>query len=268
MRIWLGLLLIAAAGADVVGQAPPQPASTRPAFEAASIKKRLGPGPASVIQGQNPTGRFDRTITAAGLILYGYDLRDYQLAGGPDWLRTDRFDVAATAGRSVSVAELRLMVQSLLAERFKLTTHQEQREMPIHTLVLARKDGRLGPAIARADDDCRATAARPAKIPAGAGTTSGCGDAAIIARSASTAMGSPVVDRTGLTGRFVYFMFYALSGPRALAGTVLPLPDTSGDPNLPSYPTALQEQLGLELEATRGPVDVLVIDSVQQPTEN
>lgn len=254
---------------ELRSQTPPPSTPSRPAFEVASVKKRIGPGPASVILGQNaPSGRFDRTITAAGLILYAYDLRDYQLIGGPEWIRSDRFDVAATAGRDATMMEIRLMLQSLLEDRFKLITRKEQREMPVYSLVLARKDARLGSGITRTDDDCKATARRPSNVPAGAGTTSGCGGVAVIASGASRVMGSPVIDKTGLTGTFVYFVYYSLAGPRSFAGTLLPLPDTSSDPNLPAYPTALQEQLGLKLESTRGPVDVLVIDSVQQPTEN
>src|SRR5687768_2078612 len=123
MRIGIAALVAAVAfTGDVRSQTPAQSKPTRPVFEVASVKKRIGPGPASVVLGQDVArGRFDRTITAAGLILYAYDLRDYQLIGGPDWMRTDRFDVAATAGRDVPAAELRLMVQSLLADRFRLT---------------------------------------------------------------------------------------------------------------------------------------------------
>ena len=174
MRIWIAGPLVVAALADVLAQAPAPPAPGRPAFEVASVRRRTGPLPTSVIQGQaERPGGFNRTITAAGLILYAYDLRDHQLIGGPDWMRMDRFDIVATAGREIQLTELRLMVQSLLADRFKLAAHTEQREMPIYTLVFARSDRRLGASIRQSDDACKAMVERPPNLPAGAATTSG-----------------------------------------------------------------------------------------------
>jgi uncharacterized protein (TIGR03435 family) len=201
------------------------------------------------------------------VIMYAYDLRDYQLAGAPEWARTERFDIAARAGREVTLAELRLMVQTLLADRFQLKSHVEQRDLPLYTLVVARADGRLGPNIRRSDDECKRMVERPANVPAGATTTTGCGSPDVIARSASLQMGAPVIDKTGLTGLFEYSMYSAQELPPSLVGVVPPLSGPA-NPDLPSYTIALQEQLGLKLEPSRAPVDVRVIDSLQQPTEN
>lgn len=243
-----------------------------PSFEVASIKRRTVPGPTAVTQGQGPGpgGAFNRiNTTLLPVILFAYDMRDYQLVGGPDWMRTDRFDILARAGREVSTSDLRLMVRSLLEDRFKLVAHREQREMPIYTLVPARSDGRLGPGLKRSDDECKRLLQRPSNVPVGAATSIGCGQAADLANMASRMMGAPVIDKTGLVGRFEHFLYYSRDGirPFGLPSTV-PSDGPAADPSLPSFQTALQDHLGLKLESTRGLVDVLVIDSVQLPTEN
>lgn len=84
-------------------------------------------------------------ITVLSAVVYAYDLKHYQVVGGPDWIRNDRFTISARAGRSVPDAQIKLMLQSLLEDRFKLVTHAEQRDMPFRALVVARADGRLGP---------------------------------------------------------------------------------------------------------------------------
>jgi uncharacterized protein (TIGR03435 family) len=233
---------------------------SKPKFEVASVKRRAEPifSPGN---NRNFGGVFVReSTTLERLILYAYDLRDYQLVGGPAWVRSPvLFEVAASAGKDVPEAELRLMVQSMLGDRFRLVAHHEKREMPIYDLVLARSDGRLGPGLTKKlDDDCTkptsASAVRSVR-PVGA---SGCGQIARVANVARGLMRAPVADKTGLVGTYEFVMFYSTAGADGQ-----PL-----DPSLTEFPTALQEQLGLRLEASRGLVDVLVIDAVEQPTEN
>jgi uncharacterized protein (TIGR03435 family) len=266
MRIRVAILLIVVASSTVLTQ------TLRPTFEVASVKRRSGPGPSTLTQAQGaaPGGAFNMiNSTLVRFVMYAYDLRDYQVIGGGDWTRTQRFDISARAGRDAAPAEIRLMLQSLLDDRFRLVTRQEQREVPIYTLLVDRSDGRLGPNIKDSDDDCKAVVQRPANVPPGAATGTGCGQMSTIVRGVSTWMGAPVIDKSGLTGRYAYFMYYSPDLPlSSLGGMILPPTTSSVDPNLPSYATALREQLGLKLEASRGPIDVLVIDSVQQPTEN
>jgi len=148
------------------------------------------------------------------------------------------------------------MLQSLLEDRFKLVVRREQREMPIYSLVVERSDARLGPGLQRVDDCKEARSRQPVSgVPVGPNNTAGCGPIAIIAAMAARQLSAPVVNKAGVTGTFAYSLSYSAD---LLAA----------NQDAPSFPTALRQQLGLKLEPTRGPVDVLVIDSVQPPTEN
>lgn len=255
------LVLAAVVGGVVLAAHAPD--QERPTFEVASVKPRTLPGGTlSAPQGARPGGAFGMVnSTVARLVTYAYDLPDYQVIGGPAWVRSDRFDIDARAGRDASVPDMRRMLQSLLAERFKLRTHTEQREMAVYRLVMARGDGRLGPNITKSDDACKRLVQRPPYVPAGAVTVTGCSTVAHLARSASQVMAAPVTDASGLAGEFEYAFYYSSGGDGLVAATSI-----SPETEAPSFPTALQEQLGLKLESTRGPVDVLVIDSVERPT--
>ena len=254
------VLAVVVGGLALSAHAPEQ---ERPAFDVASVKPRTLPGTIlSAPQGARPGGAFGMVnSTVARLVMYAYDLPDYQLIGGPGWMRTDRFDIAARAGQDASVPDIRRMLQSLLEDRFKLRTHTEQREMALYKLVMARGDGRLGPNIKESDDECTRLVQRPPDVPAGAVTVTGCSTVAHLAESSSRTMAAPVTDATGLVGLFEYAFYYS-SGGDGLTATTSIAPDIAA----PSYPTALQEQLGLKLEANRGAVEVLVIDSVERPT--
>jgi uncharacterized protein (TIGR03435 family) len=246
----------------VVGVSAHGPDQERPTFEVASVKPRTLPGTTlSAPQGARPGGAFGMVnSTVERLVTYAYDLPDYQVIGGPAWVRTDRFDIAARAGREASVPDIRRMLQSLLEDRFKLRTHTEQREMTLYKLVMARGDGRLGPNIKESDDECKRLVQRPPNVPAGAVTVTGCSTIAHLARSSAQTMAAPVTDATGLVGPFEYAFYYSSGGEGLRAGTSI-----SPDVSAPAFPSALQEQLGLKLEAARGPVEVLVIDSVERP---
>ena len=125
-----------------------------PAFEVASVKPSNPdlPGPGGMPVG----GRFNASnLTLRELILRAYDLSDSQLAGGPDWQTSRRFDIQAKATDPVAgMTAMRLMLKTLLADRFKLKVHTERREMPIYALVVARDDRQLGPNIIRSTADC------------------------------------------------------------------------------------------------------------------
>ena len=291
------LLAIPLVAALASAQAP-QPADTAaPAFEVASVKpnKTGAPGGSFVM----PPGRFTATnIPLKVLITNAYQLSFFQVVGGPDWVSTERFDIAATAPGGAPVDQTRAMVRTLLKDRFKLVVHMETRDTPIYALVKARADGRLGPKLAPSTMDCGPMRAERAAATAAAARARGgrvavpsppgpndpvvcgmrrispSGSATIGYRAGNITMtalanamrpyvGREVVDRTGLTGEFDFDLQFSApptAGPADTSIPVAPLDDAA------SIFTALQEQLGLKLDSTRGPVELMVIDSAEQPT--
>lgn len=260
---------LALCGVTVVAQ------DTRPSFEVASIKPRSEPltladmgraGPRI-----RPGGEFTTSgITAATLIAFAYRLEGHQLLGGPNWITRDLFAITAKAGEDVSTDVVRVMLQSLLADRFRLAVRSETREMPIMRLVLSRSDGQIGPYLVRVGEECdrdRALEAtkrfpnRESTAPAAGSIVGRCLELSALATLLTQTVEVPVIDRTGLGGKWVYDLRYAPESELA-NGTL------TGGSNLPSMASALEEQLGLKLEPARGPVDVLVIESIQRPTEN
>ena len=231
-----------------------------PAFEVASVRRNVS-GPLSPPTQQiRPGGAFTATNQLLiRLISFAYSVDDFRLIGGPGWIRQARFDVDARANTGAPNEQIRLMMQSLLADRFALVTHRERREMPTYVLVFARDDGRLGPGV-QAVDDCKTQ--HPKLAP---NTLYGCGPISVAASIASMMLGAPVVDKTGVSGTFNVSVSFSPEGVRPFAGESFTPP---ADPNLPSFRDALRDQLGLKLEAGRGPVDVLVIDAAEMPTAN
>jgi uncharacterized protein (TIGR03435 family) len=210
-----------------------------------------------------PGGRFVATsLPLRTIILRAYDVKDYQLLGAPDWLVKDRFAIQAKAPEgSVSDAQMWLMVRRLLEDRFQLKMHRETKELPVYVLVV----GKSGPKIQAAKDSL---------VQGGLGV----GRGSITARSTTLAnvaialsrlLGRPVVDETQLSGNYEFKLHYdqssvglPFSGPRQESDATAP------DATEPSIFTAVQEQLGLRLESTKGPVEVLVIDHVEKPSKN
>lgn len=266
----------------------PADAARGPAFEAASVRPNRS-GHADWRLEPLPGGRLTATnATVAALIRFAYEMPDFQVFGGPNWLNSDRFDVVAKAEGDASLEQKRLMLRRLLAERFKLTTHTEMRELPIYALVMARSDGRTGPRLRRAEVDCaradRASLdlgvgpsppngpprcgyfgfAPGADFPSGRGGLGFRGlTLAALAKILVPMVRRSVSDQTGLTGYFdAEFDFMA---------ELPPPPPPPGVPNpwgseFVSVFTVLPEQLGLKLDSRRGPVEVLVIDRAEQPT--
>jgi uncharacterized protein (TIGR03435 family) len=253
------------------------------AFEVASVKpNKTGDG--RVMLGLQPGGRFNATNVPLRMLLrQAFNVQEFQLVGGPNWIGSDRFDVVAKApeGGEFNADAMRPMLRSLLIERFKLAFHNESREMPIYALMKARADGRLGPNLVPAAVDCAAMRGRrgggPPPAPPQPGQKMECGfmmgpgrmnaggmPMSQLAQSLSPQVGRIVLDKTELTGNYDFEMTYAPEGfagpPPLLNGAPPPV-----DPNAPTLFTALQEQLGLKLDSQRGPVDVVVIDSVEQP---
>jgi bla regulator protein blaR1 len=297
MTRWMYFAAVVASAATATGAqeqtpAPPPPAAeTEVKFEVTSVKKSGPPG-----QGMMPFrlqgGRFSMgQMTVGNLITLGYAIQRFQLVGGPAWMNSDRFDINAVS-EDVPLQptppgvpnRMQLLVRSLLKERFALVTHKETRELPLSYLVLAREDGKLGERLRPSTVDCRALMAargrgagppEPPKfdeVPQ-CGMRGGLGKimaGSIAMANFATMLGSmlnrPVYDRTNLTGNFDIQLDYTPDQmPQIPPGVTLPPGLTLPSPDGPSLNTALHEQLGLKLEATRGPVEVLVVDSLEQP---
>ena len=276
-----------------------------PAFEAASVKPNKSDDPRTALFFQ-PGGRFMATgVTLKMLVGAAYGtpapLPDYQLIGGPDWIGSDRFDIIAKAegdpqpGPQGPPPIMFLMLRTLLADRFKLAVHTDSRELPIYALVLSRVDGRKGPQLNPAAVDCAALRGARGNAPPGAppglppppaslerpqcgiriapGTMLAGG--VTMAQIANAFSRLPVVNRivdnrTALAGTFDFDLRWTppqvSTSPASPPPGAPPLPPI--DPDGPSLFTAVQEQLGLKLESTKGPVDVVVIDRAEHPTED
>jgi len=265
------------------------------AFEVASVKANKS-GQPFVQVGMAPGGRFTATnVPLRQLMLMAYQLQPFQIEGAPAWITTERFDVVAKGSGPLAPAApgtpgpIQFMMKSLLADRFKLVAHIEKKEMPVYALMVARSDGRLGSQLKASTIDCAAVNAgrRGGPPPAGPPNFDGpapqCG--MMVRPGGVKAGGVPinqilqllsqnvqriVVDRTGLTGNYEIDLTWTPEQIPQGRGDAPPgapaLPPI--DPNGPSLFTALQEQLGLKLESTRGPVDVLVVEKVERPNED
>jgi uncharacterized protein (TIGR03435 family) len=232
------------------------PQDPRGRFDVASIKpNKSGEAAASTVF--PPGGGFSaRNASLRLLIRLAYGLADYQISGRPDWIRFDKFDVDAKSEASPSVDVLRLMLQALLEERFQLRVHRAMKQDEVYALMIARG----GPKMRAVPDDGTDTNRQRNDawrgVKAGQGhlfTTKG--EIAGLAAYLTQILDRPVIDNTDLNG-FFEFDF-------ALPQTIMPSPDSSV-----SIFEAVQDQLGLRLEQTKGPVAFLVIDHVERLSEN
>jgi uncharacterized protein (TIGR03435 family) len=265
-----------------------QPAlSAAKQFEVATIKpspeppaNRFGfPVRPSIRFGSN--GRLDATqATLFDLIMRAFDTQDFRVVDGPGWIKSARFDVAAQAPAPFEgdAGEMRAMLKALLADRFGLRTHTEARELPVFRLVVADSDGQLGSRLRPSAIDCAAIRRSRGLEEGGEPPCRPLYDMDVRAATMTIrAQGEPmeelarlltspetrrvVRDDTGLGGTFDFELSFA---PEPLPG-FQPLP---GAEKGTSLLTALREQLGLRLEADRGPVEVVVIDAAEPPTAN
>jgi uncharacterized protein (TIGR03435 family) len=243
---WLSSAPAVAAIALTVQAQVPTP---RPSFEVAAIKRNVT---GSGFSGNRnlPGGRVSiENQRLRQIIRSAYGSSDLEVIGGPDWVDNDRWDILATGQTDAPELPWREMVKTLLEERFKLRVHVEQRERPIYGLVFGRADKRLGSKIhltTCTGGACGNTQVNTVGISSGsiAGTSRTLTE---IGRSLSPYAERRVFDRTGLDGRYDFELTWSEDV---------------------SFFTAVQEQLGLKLEAQRGPVEVVVIDSVDRPVED
>jgi uncharacterized protein (TIGR03435 family) len=259
----------------------------KPEFEVASIKKarsdesygyRFGPGGRAVLT----------HLRLRDLILVAWHIQDFRILGDADWINSENYDVEAKAEGNPSEDEFRVMLQSLLAERFHLAIRRETRELPLYTLVPAKNGARLGTGMmATKEGSCMPVneysgpqpppetlkppmcgfrqRLRPQSRGAPLMQLTANGVTSVwFARSLGTILDREVTDDTGLDGSYDFTLDYAPDD--GLLKRVAP--DAQPDDTAPSLFTALQEQLGLKLDSRKGPVEVFVIDHAERPSEN
>ena len=264
----------------------------QPTFEAISIKVNKSSSARNSLWPNQNGGRLRAVnFSLAGLVTYAYQLPSNRILGAPDWFGSEHFDIDATASSEDNVTGNRGRIKAMLADRFKFAVHHETRDLPVYALVLD-KPGQLGPQLRASDGNCGTWHATDVSKPNAASTSNStaddlnCGDTSgstsrLRARflghgvslqglvEALSGMPSyqfverPIVDRTGLTGKIDFELEF--TRPQLVPSNE----SSENDPSAPPpFTAALREELGLKLEPATAPVDVLVIDHVEQPTPN
>jgi uncharacterized protein (TIGR03435 family) len=230
------------------------PAATRPAFEVAFVKPTPPERQNHLRQDYCPDGgRFAAGgVPVFWILKYAYRLKDYQISGAPAWLNAfdSAYDIEGKPSGPVTDDQCRQMVQSLFADRFKLAVHTEMRESPVYLLTIAKN----GPKLPKGGGDGGGVKIN-GSVQVGAGGVSTWADGwtmPALAGYLSDWVGRLVVDQTGLGGAY---------------GITIDFSRTDND-DRPSIFTAVQEQLGLKLDAGRAPVEMLVIDHIEKPGDN
>ncbi len=228
------------------------------AFEVASIKPNKSGSPRSGSRLQ-PRGRYEGTnLTVHQLIVESLGVRPFQVIDGPAWIRSERFDITARTPDDAPPNRMRDMLRTLLADRFGLVVHTEMREQAIFALVLARSEPRPPAGLIPTGCEGRRCGLNSTGS-SGVGTMWASAETMThLAEWLSNQTDRLVIDRTGLTDTYDFYLRYGLDSARASLPADAP----------PSLFTALSEQLGLKLESSRGPVAFTVIDRVDRPSAN
>jgi uncharacterized protein (TIGR03435 family) len=244
---------------------PPMDANADPSFEVATIKPSK---PDDQRKGFLVHGDQFHIINQplSAILSFSYNVQAKQLIGLPPWADTDKYDIDAKPDGegAPSSKQWKVMIQKMVAERFKLTFHREKKELPVYVLSVAK----TGPKLTKSEGD-------PNGLP-GLFFRGKLGDLGV--RNANMAdftglmqeavLDRPVLDQTGLTERFDFTLVWTPDDSQfAGMGAKIP-PPTDGANAAPNLYTAIQEQIGLKLEATKAPADVMVIDHVEKPSEN
>jgi uncharacterized protein (TIGR03435 family) len=253
-----------------------------PGFETASIKPS-DPASTGMQIRASPGGLLTaKNVSLKALILQAYDVRDFQLSGGPPWLDSEKYDIVAKGnGPNVTDEEIMKMsndqrktienqlrgnLQALLTDRFQLKIHREMKDLPAYALVIAKGGSKLRTATEGIGPNTGFTMRRG---DAGATEVTGTNTSlTYLIRALSNQLGRPIVDQTGLTANYTFKMSFMpdLSPQQASLGSADP-PSPANTPG-PSIFTALQEQLGLRLESQKAPVETIVIDAAQKASAN
>jgi len=249
-------------------------------FEVASIKPSDPDAKGSQIRFMPGGGLNMTNVPVRALITFAYDVRDFQVSGGPGWVGTERFDVTARPEHAAAEAlqdlgemtddqrktvreQMGERLRGLMADRFHLVVHKETKEQPIYALVLAKNGPKL--------KEVKEVPGARQGMSTNRGRSEGfAAPMEMLAQVLSNTMGRPVLDKTGLTGKYDFVLEWTPDvGADARAqgfgdGINTPAPAPGG----PTIFTALQEQLGLRLDSQKGPVENIVIDRVEKPSEN
>jgi uncharacterized protein (TIGR03435 family) len=242
-------------------------AAQAPIFDVASIKRNTSDEPVGGSISPPAGGRFQaNNVTLRTLIRTAYDVENFQISGGPRWLDSDKFDVNAKAAGSATWPETRLMLQDLLATRFKLLLTRESRPISAYALGIGKNGPKLSPPT---DAGCQPPPIGACsrlrfvnrKVLTGVNVST-----AQLAQVLTTMIGRPVIDETGLNSIFDFKMDFVLDLPRSEPA---PGADDGGTQSPgPSVFTTIQEQLGLKLVPKKDPVQILVISEGERPTPN
>jgi len=243
---------------------PPMAEDANPSFEVATIKpsKPDEQGKAFLVRGR----KFSTiNTTLAEIITFAYDIHAKQITGAPEWVNTDKFDIEAQPDvpGSPNGKQLKTMVQKLLADRFGLKFHKDKKELSAYVLTVSK----AGPKLKKSEGDPKGL---PGLFFRGLGvltvTNATMGDFTQLMQGA--VMDRPVVDQTALEGKFDFNLKWTPDETQfGGMGIKVPPPTDAADAPPPLF-TAIQEQLGLKLEAGKAPVEVLVLDHVDKPSEN
>jgi uncharacterized protein (TIGR03435 family) len=230
-------------------------------------------------------GRLTADATLQVLMQYAYGVQPFQIVGGPGWLKEDHYEIEARADATANRDRLFVMLQSLVEDRFRLKTHREMKELPVFVLVSNRGGFKLPAPKEGSCVDSGAEAALewagggrmafPGELPPAKGR---CGSVVVglgqvrggkiampeLARALSLALGRVVIDRTGFAERFDIQLEFL---PDETTPAIPPPPPGSAASG-PSIVQALQQQLGLRLESTKGPVEMVVVDQAERPSAN
>ena len=249
-----------------------------PQFEVAAIRRNVDAGPGRI--GVSPGGRMTiERMPVRFFIRFAYGVQDFQISGGPSWMNTDDYDVIAKASENVVLQQIRPYLQRLLEDRFKLVVHHETKDVPAYELLPAKGGLKVLPS---KDENCVSPdpkLLKPGTIP------HFCGNIGVrrnlieayavpmdrFVSTLSIVLGRTVIDKTGIKYNIDVHLEFT---PNEINGSLSPAP---GDPvpppsatdlSKPSIFTAVEEQLGLKLESSKAPGDVLVVDQLERPSEN
>lgn len=251
-----GFLLAGSLAPRWIAFAQQQP---KAAFEVASVKPAEPSDKPGFLQAA--PGRLNLSgVTVKMLIQQAWAISGYRIYGGPSWLDSTRYNIAAKAADgsgNLTLDQMRPMLQTLLTDRFRLTLHREEKELPLYRLVVSKNGPKLKESAVSGAPQSRMATGQITDEKAGMET---------LASQLGQQLGRFVVNRTGLKGDYAFHVEWTPDPGQNLGGDSDTPPPAGADG--PSLFTALQEQLGLKLESAKGPVEVLVIDQVEKPSEN
>ncbi|MGA3236202.1 MAG: TIGR03435 family protein [Bryobacteraceae bacterium] len=255
------------------GQISPPPLT----YEVASIKPSANYDGRTLIQIQPGGGLRTTGATLRFLVTLAYDVRPFQVSGGPGWIDSDRFDIVGKPERGAASVnatddlrdqtdsqsktaqeQMRSRLRALLADRFQLVIHRETKEGAVYALVVGKNGAKLKPADGKEESGFRGLRIGTGQLTGSVATLE------MLVTALSNQLGRPGLDRTGLKGNFDFKLEWTPDATQSAVADGGAAPDPGG----PSLFTAIQEQLGLRLESQKGPVETIVIDRVERPLEN